>query len=58
MVVVPARKATQPGAIGSLKSILGLLKSLKIRSRLIGCTQEKRFWQRRHSKPSLLCQDV
>ena len=31
-VVVPARKATQPGGIGSLESILGLLKSLKIRA--------------------------
>ncbi len=30
-VVVPARQATQPGVIGSLESILGLLKSLKIR---------------------------
>jgi hypothetical protein len=26
-VVVPARQATQPGGIGSLESILGLLKS-------------------------------
>jgi hypothetical protein len=32
MVVVPARRATQPGGIGSLESILGLLKSLKIRA--------------------------
>jgi hypothetical protein len=31
-VVVPARLATQPGGIGSLESILGLLKSLKIRA--------------------------
>jgi hypothetical protein len=31
-VVVPARQATQPGGIGSLESILGLLKSLKIRA--------------------------
>ncbi len=31
-VIVPARKATQPGTIGSLKSILGVLKSLKIRA--------------------------
>ncbi len=30
-VVVQARQATQPGNIGSLESILGLLKSLKIR---------------------------
>jgi hypothetical protein len=30
-VVVPARQATQPGGIGSLRSILRLLKSLKIR---------------------------
>jgi hypothetical protein len=30
MVFVPARQATQPGGIGSLESILGLLKSLKI----------------------------
>ncbi len=29
MVIVPARQATQPGGIGSLESILGLLKSLK-----------------------------
>jgi len=29
-VIVPARQATQPGGIGSLESILGLLKSLKI----------------------------
>jgi hypothetical protein len=32
MVVVPARQATQPGGIGSLESIHGLLKSLKIRA--------------------------
>jgi hypothetical protein len=31
MVVVPARQAKQPGGIGSLKLILGLLKSLNIR---------------------------
>jgi hypothetical protein len=31
-VVVPVRQATQPDGIGSLKSILGLLKSLKIRA--------------------------
>jgi hypothetical protein len=31
-VVVPVRQATQPGGIGSLESILGLLKSLKIRA--------------------------
>ncbi len=31
-VVVPARQATQPGGIGSSVSILGLLKSLKIRA--------------------------
>jgi hypothetical protein len=30
-VVVPGRQATQPGGIDSLESILGLLKSLKIR---------------------------
>ncbi len=29
-VVVTARQVTQPGGIGSLESILGLLKSLKI----------------------------
>jgi hypothetical protein len=29
-VVVPARQDTQPGGVGSLESILGLLKSLKI----------------------------
>jgi hypothetical protein len=33
-VVVPARQATQPGRNGSLESILGLLKSLKIRAQL------------------------
>jgi hypothetical protein len=31
-VVVPARQATQAGGIDSLESILGLLKSLKIRA--------------------------
>jgi hypothetical protein len=31
-VVLPARQATQPSGIGSLESILGLLKSLKIRA--------------------------
>ncbi len=31
-VVVPARQATQPVGIGSLESILGLLKNLKIRA--------------------------
>ncbi len=31
---VPARQATQPGGIGSLESILGLLKCLKIRAQL------------------------
>jgi hypothetical protein len=31
-VVVPARQAKHPGGIGSLESILGLLKSLKIRA--------------------------
>ncbi len=35
-VVVPARQATQPGGIGSLDSILGLLKSLKIRTQETG----------------------
>ncbi len=29
---IPARQATQPGGIGSLESILGLLKSLKIQA--------------------------
>jgi hypothetical protein len=29
---VPARQAKQPAGIGSLKSILGLLKSFKIRA--------------------------
>jgi hypothetical protein len=28
MVIVPARQATQPGGVGSLEAILGLLKSL------------------------------
>ncbi len=31
-VVVPARQATQPGGIGSLQAVLGLLKILKIRA--------------------------
>jgi hypothetical protein len=31
-IPAPARQATQPGGIGSLESILGLLKSLKIRA--------------------------
>ncbi len=31
-IVVPGRQATQPGGIGSLDSILGLLKSFKIRA--------------------------
>jgi hypothetical protein len=31
-VVVPAHKATKPGGIGSLESIIGLLKCLKIRA--------------------------
>jgi hypothetical protein len=33
--VVPARLATQPGGIGSLESILGLLKSLKSRAQVL-----------------------
>jgi hypothetical protein len=33
-VVIPARQGTQPGGIGSLESIIGLLKSLKIRARV------------------------
>jgi hypothetical protein len=32
-VVVPAHQATQRGGIGSLESVLGLLKSLKIRAK-------------------------
>jgi hypothetical protein len=32
---LPARQATQTGGIGSLESILGLLKSLKIRAQYI-----------------------
>jgi hypothetical protein len=35
MVFVPARQATQPGGIGSLESIHGLLISLKIRAQSI-----------------------
>jgi hypothetical protein len=31
-VVVPARQTTQPGGIGSWESILGFIKSLKIRA--------------------------
>ncbi len=37
--MVPARQATQPGGIGSLESIFGLLKSLKIRA-LVGAFQD------------------
>jgi hypothetical protein len=33
--VVPARQATQPGGIGSLKSIRGLPKSIKIHAQVI-----------------------
>jgi hypothetical protein len=33
-VVVPVRQATQPGGNGSLESIFGLLKSLKIRAQV------------------------
>jgi hypothetical protein len=33
-VVVPARQASQPSGISSLESILGLLKSLKIRAQV------------------------
>jgi hypothetical protein len=40
-VVVPAHKAAQPGGIGSLGSILGLLKSLKIRAKDSGSTTIK-----------------
>jgi hypothetical protein len=32
VVVIPAHQATQPGGIGSLESILGLLKILNIRA--------------------------
>ncbi len=39
-VVVPARQATHPGGIGSLESILGLLKSLKFRA-LVQCVYSK-----------------
>jgi hypothetical protein len=35
-VVVPARQATQPGGIGSLESIFGLRKSIKIRAQCAG----------------------
>jgi hypothetical protein len=35
-VVAPARQATQPDGIGSLESIIGLLKSLKIRDKELG----------------------
>ncbi len=37
---MPARQATQPGEIGSLKSILGLLKSLKILAKKV----KKSLW--------------
>jgi hypothetical protein len=33
MVVIPAHQVKQPGGIGSLESILGLLKSFKIWAR-------------------------
>jgi hypothetical protein len=36
MIVVTFRQATHPGVIGSLESIFGLLKSLKIRALLGG----------------------
>ncbi len=38
-VVVPARQDTQPGIIGSLESILRLLKSLNIRAQTIANTK-------------------
>ncbi len=34
-IVVPARQVTQPGGIGFLELILGLLKSLKIRAQAV-----------------------
>jgi hypothetical protein len=40
MVVVPACQATQPGGIGSLESIFGLLENLKIRAQE-GNTEEE-----------------
>ncbi len=38
--VVPAHHTTQPGGIGSLESILGLLKSLKIPAQISSLVQE------------------
>ncbi len=42
MIVVPVRQSTHPGVIGSLESIFGLLKSLKIRALLGGGKGEGR----------------
>ncbi len=43
-VVVSARQATQPVGIGSLESILGLLKSLKIRALVLAPTSGSLLW--------------
>ncbi len=50
-VVVLARQATKPGGIGSLESILGLLKSLKIRAQIP-------FLVAQESNPSLVAKSI
>jgi hypothetical protein len=42
-VIVPARETTQPGGIGSLESILGLLKSLTIRALLFNAAYSRGY---------------
>jgi hypothetical protein len=37
--VVPARQTTQPGGVGSLEWILGLLESLNIRALVSTCVK-------------------
>ncbi len=65
-VVVLARPATQPGGIGSTESILGLLKSLKIRAQatqpggvgslesILGLLKSLKFGLRLHSLEELV----
>jgi hypothetical protein len=43
-VVVPACQAIKPGGIGSLDSILGLLKSLKIRAQGLKVGQVEKIY--------------
>jgi|688.fasta_scaffold2038600_1 hypothetical protein len=54
MVVAPARQATKPGGIGSLESILGLLKSLKIRALYSNCLPFFCFYYRNNQVLLLL----